>query len=272
MQPLISIVVVVTMIGCTSSPKGGEFDISKEPPIPISVIPEELTISATDSPMPALVLPVLPMNGVDKQAVILFIPEGDNTKIIAADTPRAYATVEPMNIYKGTCGQLGGAVYALKGILDGHSSITLNISMDKIFGGDYVVNIHESVARIGNSIACAAIPLATETTTVGLHSRESDDFAGYAGLVAYGEITRIAIKLNSPTPGSQPSAVLMAGDCSGSGDEAGHRLSKLDNGLSITDIEVSLEELLSTEFSIVLSDENIIGQDFLACGKFKVSA
>lgn len=270
-QTVLLILSIGVILGCEPAEQGRESTDLGITPAPADAMVVEATTSPADSANPALVLPVLPLEGVEKLAVVVFFRDGAQTRIIATDTPPTYATVEPMNIYKGTCGQLGGAVHALKGILDGHSTTMLNIAMDKLYGGKYAVNIHESVARIENSLACAAIPEEADTTVMVLHSQGSDNPAGYAGLVAIAGTTRIAVKLNSPASKAQPSAALVAGGCFGN-DDGAQGLSKVVDGLSITDVNISFEQLLSNEFSIVLRDENLDGPDYLSCGTFRPSA
>ena len=66
---------------------------------------------------------------------------------------------QPVNIYAGTCDNLGDLAYRLKDINFGDSETpNMKVKLDDLRTGNFVINIHDSLNRRDEHTACGAIP------------------------------------------------------------------------------------------------------------------
>jgi Cu/Zn superoxide dismutase len=70
----------------------------------------------------------------------------------------APASAQPAHIHTGTCANLGGVVYPLTSVTGGKSTtVVKNLTIDKLLGSPFAINVHESAANLGKYVACGAI-------------------------------------------------------------------------------------------------------------------
>jgi hypothetical protein len=70
----------------------------------------------------------------------------------------APATAQPAHIHDGTCANLKGVAYPLTSVVSGSSTtVVKGITIDKLLGGTYAINVHESAADLGKYVACGNI-------------------------------------------------------------------------------------------------------------------
>lgn len=77
---------------------------------------------------------------------------GTGTSPASANTP------EPAHIHDGTCADLKGVVYPLTNLVGGSSTtVVKGVTIDKLLGGTYAINVHESAENLGKYVACGNI-------------------------------------------------------------------------------------------------------------------
>ena len=62
---------------------------------------------------------------------------------------------QPAHFHTGTCDKYAPRpLYPLNDVVNGKSETTLNVPIDKLTGGDLIVNVHKSYADIATQAAC----------------------------------------------------------------------------------------------------------------------
>ena len=215
-----------------------------------------------------LVLPLFERNASGKLVVAVLTAQGDRTDVVMTDRPISYGAVQPAHIYTGTCDRVGGVVYALQGALDGSSTTTLNASLDKLQQGTYVINMHESAARISNYIACGAIPTKDDAATVKLQPIGDSGQSGYATLIRHGEKTTVALSVDPVQSGEAQPVHIHSGACANPGVVV-HPLADLAEGISATEVGAPLDGLLMGNFAIALHPSAAGLSTHTACGEIQ---
>jgi hypothetical protein len=73
--------------------------------------------------------------------------------------PSDPADAHPAHIHGGSCDSGGGIVHPLDDVVDGSSVTTLMaVSLSDVTDGAHYINVHESAANLGTTIACGDIP------------------------------------------------------------------------------------------------------------------
>jgi hypothetical protein len=86
---------------------------------------------------------------------------GPDVKVVIALKGAPATTPQPAHIHSGTCANLGGVVYPLTNVVAGASTTTVKgVTIDKLLGGTYAINVHESAANLGHYVACGDITAA----------------------------------------------------------------------------------------------------------------
>lgn len=84
--------------------------------------------------------------------------EGADVKVVLAIKGAPATTPQPAHIHDGTCADLKGVVYPLSNVVNGSSTTTVKgVTIDKLLGGKYAINVHESAANLGKYVACGEI-------------------------------------------------------------------------------------------------------------------
>jgi hypothetical protein len=64
-------------------------------------------------------------------------------------------TEQPAHFHAGTCEKYAPRpLYPLDDVVNGKSTTTLDVPIDKLIGGDLIVNVHKSYADIATQAAC----------------------------------------------------------------------------------------------------------------------
>lgn len=96
-------------------------------------------------------------NGSGESGTATLTQEGADVKVVIA-LKGAPATAQPAHIHDGTCADLKGVAYPLSNVVNGSSTTTVKaVTIDKLLGGKYAINVHESAANLGKYVACGEI-------------------------------------------------------------------------------------------------------------------
>jgi hypothetical protein len=83
---------------------------------------------------------------------------GADVKVVLAIKGAPATTPQPAHIHDGTCANLGGVAYPLSNVVNGASTTTVKgVTIDKLLGGKYAINVHESAANLSKYVACGEI-------------------------------------------------------------------------------------------------------------------
>ena len=213
-----------------------------------------------------LVVPLLERESSGKVGIAVITGNESMTSLVLMDRPITYATVEPAHVYTGTCEDLGGVVYVLKGILDGSATTQLDVPISKLRRGTYVINLHQSVATISNFIACGAIPAADDAVTVALTAPDGLGQSGHATLIRQGEKTWVAVSVAPADKGAAQPANIHIGSCANPGAIA-HPLTDVVDGMSVTRVDAPLDEVSAEGFALALRHADGNTATYEACGE-----
>jgi len=97
-------------------------------------------------------------NGSGESGTAMLTQMGSDVKVEIALTGAPATTPQPAHIHDGTCANLKGVVYPLTNVVDGKSTTTVkDVTIDKLLGGTYAINVHESAANLGKYVSCGNI-------------------------------------------------------------------------------------------------------------------
>lgn len=97
-------------------------------------------------------------NGSGESGTATLTQMGADLKVVIALKGAPATTPQPAHIHDGTCADLKGVVYPLSNVVAGASTTTVKgVTIDKLLGGTYAINVHESAANIGKYVACGGI-------------------------------------------------------------------------------------------------------------------
>lgn len=97
------------------------------------------------------------MNGSTESGSATLIPKGDKT-VVVIDVANGTKDPQPAHFHLGTCEKYNPHhEYNLAGVVDGKSSTTLDASIDKLTGGDMVINVHKSATEVAIINSCAVV-------------------------------------------------------------------------------------------------------------------
>jgi hypothetical protein len=101
-------------------------------------------------------------NGSGESGTATLTQMGSDVKVVIALKGAPATTPQPAHIHDGTCASLKGVAYALSNVVGGASTTTVKgVTIDKLLGGTYAVNVHESAANLGKYVACGNITKST---------------------------------------------------------------------------------------------------------------
>lgn len=96
-------------------------------------------------------------NGSGETGTAVLTQTGADLTVVL-DITGATATAQPAHIHTGTCANLGGVVYPLTNVTGGKSTtVVKNLTIDKLLGATYAINVHESASNIGKYVSCGGI-------------------------------------------------------------------------------------------------------------------
>jgi hypothetical protein len=97
-------------------------------------------------------------NGSGESGTATLTQAGSDVKVVIALKGAPATTPQPVHIHDGTCANLKGVVYPLSNVADGSSTtVVKGVTIDKLLGGTYAINVHESAADLGKYVACGNI-------------------------------------------------------------------------------------------------------------------
>jgi hypothetical protein len=98
-------------------------------------------------------------NGSGENGTATLTQTGSDVTVVIKLTGAPATTPQPAHIHDGTCGpSLKGVAYPLTSLVNGSSTTTVKgLTIDKLLGGTYAINVHESAADIGKYVACGNI-------------------------------------------------------------------------------------------------------------------
>jgi hypothetical protein len=100
-------------------------------------------------------VPLAAMNGTGETGVAVLTPQGDKT-VVELKMKDAPADAQPAHFHTGTCDKYAPRpLYPLHPVVKGTSTTTLDVPIDKLTGGDLVINVHKSVDDIATIASCA---------------------------------------------------------------------------------------------------------------------
>lgn len=96
-------------------------------------------------------------NGSGESGTATLTQTGSDVTVVIS-LKGAPATAQPAHIHNGTCADLKDVVYPLTNVVGGGSTtVVKGVTIDKLLGGTYAINVHESAADIAKYVACGNI-------------------------------------------------------------------------------------------------------------------
>ena len=95
------------------------------------------------------------MGGSREVGVAILTPKGEKT-LVELKMTNAPAEPQPAHFHTGTCDNYNPRpLYQLRAVTKGESTTTIDAPIDKLLGGDLVVNVHKSFDDIATIVSCA---------------------------------------------------------------------------------------------------------------------
>jgi hypothetical protein len=106
----------------------------------------------------SLTITIHEQNGSGESGTATLTQTGADVKVVISLKGAPATTPQPAHIHDGTCANLKGVAYPLSNVVAGASTTTVKgITIDKLLGGTYAINVHESAANLGKYVACGDI-------------------------------------------------------------------------------------------------------------------
>lgn len=101
-----------------------------------------------------VVVQLTALNGSGENGTATLRPDGNKT-IVTIKLTGGSDVEQPAHFHSGTCDHYEPRpLYPLEDVVNGKSTTTLSIPIDKLTGGDLIVNVHKSYADIATQAAC----------------------------------------------------------------------------------------------------------------------
>lgn len=105
----------------------------------------------------SVTVPLHEQNGSGESGTATLTQVGEDVKVVIS-LKGAPATAQPAHIHDGTCAKLGDVYKPLSDVVNGSSTkVVTGITIDKLLGGTYAINVHESASNLGKYVACGNI-------------------------------------------------------------------------------------------------------------------
>jgi hypothetical protein len=213
---------------------------------------------------------------------------GDGTTTVEIQVDGATGG-HPAHIHEGTCDDLNpNPQYPLASVDEnGLSKTDVEVSLDDLLASPYAVNLHESDANLGVYVACGEIVAVDDssdsgsgdaaaaddsgTLTIDLNELNNSGVSGTATLTDNGDgTTTVDIQVEVAT-GDHP-AHIHKGTCDDLDPNPLYPLTNVDaNGVSSTEIDVSLDDLLASPFAVNLHLSADSISTYIACGNIEAA-
>jgi len=113
-----------------------------------------LTGMAAADTVQTVVIPMNALNGSGESGTTTLRADGNKT-IVTIKLSNGSGVEQPAHFHTGSCDKYQPRpLYPLDDVVDGKSTTTLDIPIDKLIGGDLIVNVHKSYADIATQAAC----------------------------------------------------------------------------------------------------------------------
>jgi hypothetical protein len=100
-------------------------------------------------------IPLDAMGGSGESGVAILTPQGAKT-LVELQMKGGAGDPQPAHFHTGTCDKYGPRpLYPLRSVVKGASTTTLDVPIDKLTGGDLVINVHKSFDDIATVSSCA---------------------------------------------------------------------------------------------------------------------
>ncbi|MFN2460579.1 MAG: hypothetical protein ABR591_07830 [Candidatus Velthaea sp.] len=94
-------------------------------------------------------------NSSNEIGTVTLTSVGDKTKVDVAIANAPAGVAQPIHVHEGTCAKLDPKPkYPLTTVMEGVSTTTLDVPMDKLIAGGMAVNVHKSTSDIPTYVAC----------------------------------------------------------------------------------------------------------------------
>jgi hypothetical protein len=101
-----------------------------------------------------VVVPLGALNGSGESGTATLHAQGSKT-VVVIKLSNGTGIEQPAHFHVGTCDKYQPRpLYPLEDVVDGKSTTTLNVPIDKLTAGDLIVNVHKSYADIATQAAC----------------------------------------------------------------------------------------------------------------------
>ncbi len=101
-----------------------------------------------------VVIPMTALNGSGESGTTTLRAQGDKT-VVTIKLAGGSRIEQPAHFHSGTCQKYEPRpLYALEDVVNGSSSTTIDVPLEKLVGGDLIVNVHKSYADIATQAAC----------------------------------------------------------------------------------------------------------------------
>lgn len=108
--------------------------------------------SAADGPVR---IPLEAMNGSGESGVAILTPQGSKT-VVELQMKGGPGDPQPAHFHTGVCEKYTPRpLYPLRAVVKGGSVTTLDVPIEKLTGGDLVINVHKSFDDIATIASCA---------------------------------------------------------------------------------------------------------------------
>ena len=100
-------------------------------------------------------IPLDTMNNSGESGVAILTADGAKT-IVELQMKGGSGDPQPAHFHTGTCDNYGPRpLYPLRAVVHGASTTTLDVPIEKLTGGDLVLNVHRSFDDIATIVSCA---------------------------------------------------------------------------------------------------------------------
>lgn len=101
-----------------------------------------------------VVITMTALNGSGESGTTTLRAQGNKT-VITIKLVNGSGVEQPAHFHTGTCDKYTPRpLYPLEDVVNGSSTTTLDIPIDRLVGGDLIVNVHKSYADIATQAAC----------------------------------------------------------------------------------------------------------------------
>jgi hypothetical protein len=119
----------------------------------------QLSAAAANS---TLMINLHEQNGSGESGTATLAQMGANVKVVISLKGAPASPAQPAPIHDGTCANLKGVVYPLTNVVAGKSTTTVKgVTIDKLLGGTYAINVHESAANLASTSLAEASSLSS---------------------------------------------------------------------------------------------------------------